>query len=217
MNCSTSRLNKEHAASDATDNILREGREKSMNKAINVQRSKVDDLYFFPLEGLLPAGQALSVNTTNLIISLVSTHSVNGNNPILLQQLLTETDMRLLLLLLESPYFCPQELLRASLFCSYSGLLAGLFSSETAVKAEWQTAIEKQRLLLRRAHEQGTWKKDLKPLYNALSRLRSKLHPFSLHIAICASSSAYALLPLPQPQRQASSNSNSTLLFLRKA
>ena len=215
MNCSTSRLNKEHAASDATDNILREGREKSMNKAINVQRSKVDDLYFFPLEGLLPAGQALSVNTTNLIISLVSTHSVNGNNPILLQQLLTETDMRLLLLLLESPYFCPQELLRASLFCSYSGLLAGLFSSETAVKAEWQTAIEKQRLLLRRAHEQGTWKKDLKPLYNALSRLRSKLHPFSLHIAICASSSAYALLPLPQPQRQASSNS--TLLFLRKA
>jgi hypothetical protein len=217
MNCSTSRLNNELAASDATNNILREGREQSMNKAINVQGSRVDDLYFFPLEGLLPAGQALSVNTTNMIISLVSTHSVNGNNPILLQQLLTETDMRLLLLLLESPFFCPQELLRASLFCSYSGLLAGLFSSETAVKAEWQITIEKQRQLLRRAHEQGTWKKDLKPLYNALSRLRCKLHPFSLHIAICASSSAYALLPLPQPQRQASSNSNSTLLFLRKA
>ena len=76
-----------------------------MNKAINIQRSRVDDLYFFPLERLLPAGQALSVNTTNLIISLVSTNSANGNNPILLQQSLTETDMRLLLVLLESPYF----------------------------------------------------------------------------------------------------------------
>jgi hypothetical protein len=217
MNCSTSRLNKEHAASDATDNILREGREQSMKKAINVQRSKVDDLYFFLLEGLLPAGQALSVNTTNLIISLVSTNSVNGNNPILLQQSLTETDIRLLLLLLQSPYFCPQELLRAGLFCSYSGLLAGLFSSETAAGAEWQTTIEEQRLLLRRAQERGTWKKELKPLYNALSKLRSKLRPFGLQVANCASSSAYALLPLPQLQRQASSSCNSNLLFLRKA
>ena len=187
-----------------------------MHKAINIQRSRVEDLYFFPLEGLLPAGQALSVNTTNLIISLVSTNSVNGNNPILLQRLLTETDMRLLLLLLESPYFCPQEVLRASLYCSYSGLLAGLFSSETAARVEWQTTIEEQRLLLRRAQELGTWKKELKPLYNALSRLRSKLRPFGLQVAICASSSAYALLPLPQPQRQASSNCNSTLLFLRR-
>jgi hypothetical protein len=217
MNCSTSRLNKAHAASEAVDYFLRKGREKSMDKAIKVQRSRVDDLYFFPLEGLLPAGQALSVNTTNLIISLVSTNSVNGNNPILLQQSLTETDMRLLILLLESPYFCPQELLRASLFCSYSGLLTGLFSSETAARAEWQTTIEEQRLLLRRAQELGTWKKELKPLYNALSRLRSKLRPFGLQVANCASSSAYALLPLPQPQRQASSSCNSTLLFLRKA
>jgi len=197
---------------EAADNMLREAGEKSMNKAINIQRSRVDDLYFFPLERLLPAGQALSVNTTNLIISLVSTNSANGNNPILLQQSLTETDMRLLLVLLESPYFCPQEVLRASLFCSYSGLLAGLFSSETAARAVWQTTIEKQRLLLRRAKELGIWKRELKPLYNALSRLRSKLHPFGLQIAICASSSAYALLPLPQPQQQASSSWNSTPL-----
>ena len=183
-----------------------------MNKAINVQRSREDDLRLFPLEGLLPAGQALSVNTNYLIISHVSTNSVNGNNPILLQQSLTETEMRLLLLLLESPNFCPQEVLRASLFCSYSGLLAGLFSSETAARAEWQATIEEQRLLLRSAQELGTWKKELKPLYNALSKLRSKLHPFGLQIAICASSSAYALLPLPRPQQQTSSSCNSTPL-----
>jgi hypothetical protein len=169
-----------------------------MNKAINVQRSREGDLCFFSLEGLLPPGQALSVNTSYLIISLVSTNSVNGNNPILQQQSLTQTQMRLLLVLLESsPNFCPQEILRASLFCSYSGLLARLFSSEIAARAEWQTTIEEQRLLLRRAQELGVWKKELKPLYNALSKLRSKLRPFGLQIAICASSSAYALLPLP--------------------
>ncbi len=167
-----------------------------MKKATNVQRSGEDELLFFSLEGLLPAGQALSVNTSYSILSLVSTHTEN-DNPILLQELLTETDVRLLLLLLELPYYCPQEVLRASLFYSYSGLLAGL-SSETAARAEWQTTIEEQRLHLLRAQELGTRKKELKPLYNALSKLRAKLHPFGLEIALFASSSAYSLLSLSQ-------------------
>src|SRR5436309_11726100 len=101
-----------------------------MEIAIGVQQMIVlgdDDLRLFPLTGLLPVGQALSVNTTYLIISLVSTGSVSGN-PILLERPVTESNMRLLLPLLESPYYCPQEVLRASLLCSYEGLLAGLFS-----------------------------------------------------------------------------------------
>jgi len=49
---------------------------------------------------------------------------------------------------------------------------------------------------LQRAQELGTWKKELKPLYNALSKLRAKLHPFGLEIALFSSSSAYFLLPL---------------------
>ena len=182
-----------------------------MKKVINGQQSREDDLHFFPLEGLLPAGQALSVNTTYLIVSLVSTNSVNGN-PIRQQQSLTETDMRLLLLLLESPYYCPQELLRASLFSSYSGLLAGIFSSETVARAEWQSTVAEQRLLLQRAQELGTWKKELKPLYNALSKLRSKLHPFGLGIVLCASCSAYALMPFPQAPQHTRSAYNSTIL-----
>jgi len=171
-----------------------------MKRAIKAQRRPENDLRFFPLGGLLPAGQALSVNTTYLILSLVSADSVNGN-PILLQTPLTETDMRLLLSLLESPHYCSQEVLRASLFCSYPGLLAGLFSSEAATGGEWQSAIEEQHLLLQRAQQLGTWKKELKPLYNALSNLRSKIHPFGLEIAIFASCPAYALMPLPQPQQ----------------
>ena len=166
-----------------------------MNKSVNEQLDGEDELRFFPLEGLLPNGQALSVNTNCLILSLVSTHA-GKENPVLLQALLTETDARLLLLLLELPYYCPQEVLRAGIFYSYSGLLAGLFSSESTAREKWQLAIEEQRLLLQRAQELGTWKKELKPLYNALSKLRAKLHPFGLEIALFSSSSAYFLLPL---------------------
>jgi hypothetical protein len=172
-----------------------------MKKALDIQQSREDGLHFYPLEGLLPAGQALSVNTTSFIVSLVSTNSVNSN-PIQKQQLVTETDMRLLLLLLESPYYCPQEMLRASLFSSYAGLLYGLFSPQTVARAEWQSTIAEQRLLLQRAQELGTWKKELKPLYNVRSKLRSKLHPFDLGIALCSSCSAYALMPLPRSRQR---------------
>lgn len=182
-----------------------------MKRAIKTQQCREDDLRLFALGGLLPAGQALSVNTTHLILSLVSTNSVNGN-PILRQKLLTETNMRLLLPLLESPHYCSHEVLRASLFCSYPGLLAGLFSPEIAAGAEWQSSIEEQCLLLQRAQELATWKKELKPLYNALSTLRPSLHPFGLQVALCASSSAYALLPLPRPQQRTKSSCNGTLL-----
>ena len=168
-----------------------------MKNETNVQRSGEDELLFFSLEGLLPVGQALSVNTTYLILSLVSTH-VEDDNPILLQELLTETEARLLLLLLALPFYCPQEVLCASLFYSYSRLLAGLFSSDTTAQVEWQTTVEEQRLLLQRAQEMGSWKKKLKPLYNVLSKLRAKLRPFGLGIALFASSSAYSLLPLSQ-------------------
>ena len=174
-----------------------------MEEAVKAQWSsneRKDDLHFFPLEGLLPAGQALSVNTAYLIISLVSTNSVSGN-PILLQRLMTELQMRLLLPLLESPHYCPHEVLYASLFYSYRGLLAGLFSSDCSAREEWQTTIEEKRVFLQRAHESGSLKRDLKPLYNALSKLRSKLRPFGLEIAISTSRSAYALISLPVPRQ----------------
>jgi hypothetical protein len=166
-----------------------------MKKETNLQQSEEDVLLFFSLEGLLPTGQALSVNTACFVLSLVSTHE-QSDNPILLQEVLTETEMRLILLLLELPDCCPQEALRASLFHSYSDLLAALFSSESVAKAEWQMAIEEQRRHLQRAQRLGTWQKELKPLYNALSKLRTKLHPFGLGITLFASSSAYSLLPL---------------------
>src|SRR3989454_8082604 len=173
---------------------------EEMIKVLGAFNQREDDLLLFPLEGLLPAGQALSVNTNYLILSLVLTNSTSVN-PILLQRLLTELQMRLLLPLLESPHYCPHEVLYTSLFYSYRGLLAGLFSSDCTAREEWQTTIEEKRVFLQRAHESGSLKRDLKPLYNALSKLRSKLRPFGLEIAISTSRSAYALISLPVPRQ----------------
>jgi hypothetical protein len=161
-----------------------------------------DDLLLFPLEGLLPAGQALSVNTTYLVVSLVLTNSTS-ENPILLQRLLTELQMRLLLPLLESPHYCPHEVLYTSLFCSYRGLLARHFSSDSTAREEWLAAIEETRSLLERAQARGMWRKELKQIYNVLSELRVKLRPFGLGISISTSGSAYALISLPASEQEA--------------
>ena len=170
-----------------------------MEEKTNVQiclNEREEGLRLFSLEGLLPIDQALSVNTCHLVISLISRNLAKGNL-ILLQRRLAEPQMRLLLTLLESPSYSPHEILYASLFCTYQGLLEGLFSSRSLPGEEWQETVEEKRAFLQRAHESGTWKRDLKPLYNALSKLRDKLRPFGLGISVSESGAAYALISLP--------------------
>ena len=159
------------------------------------------ELPLFFLDGLLPVGEALSVNTHCLIVSLVLTNSTSGN-PILRQRLLTECQVRLLLTLLQSPHYCPHEVLYAGLFCSFQGLLAGLFSSEHIAREEWLTAIRETASLLEHASCLGKWRKELKQLYNALSELRARLRPFGLGISISTCGLAYALIPLPVSRQE---------------
>ena len=173
-----------------------------MNKAINIPPfadKQEGELPLFSLDGLLPVGQALSVNTTCLVVSLVSSNSMSGN-PILLQRSLTELQMRVLLPLLQFPRYCPHEVLLASLFCSCGKLVIGLFSPQGVAREEWLAVVEEARVLLECAPAQGTWRKQLKQLYNVLSELRPKLRPFGLGIAISTSGSAYALIALPASQ-----------------
>jgi len=175
-----------------------------MKEALDVQcflNEQEDGLYFYSLGGLLPLGQSLSVNTTHLIISLVARNAANGN-PILLEKTLAEPQMRLLLTLLEAPHYSPHEVLLASLFCSYQGLLAGLFSSNRLAREEWVATVEQRHVRMERARELGAWKRELKQLYNALSKLRPKLRPFGLDIAVCISGSAYTLISLPVPAQR---------------
>jgi hypothetical protein len=177
---------------------------RNRNKAITgplLTDEQESELPLFSLEGVLPAGQALSVNTACLVISLVSTHSVQGN-PIVLQSLLTEQQLRVLLPLLKQPRSCSYEFLLASLFCSWQ-LLPGLFSTQGTVRDEWLALVAETAELLGRAQMQGTLRKELKQLYNVLSELRAKLRPFGLGIAICTSRVAYALIALPTSPQEA--------------
>jgi len=160
--------------------------------------NKKEGLRFYPLEGLLPAGQGLSVNTTYLVVSLISRNSASGN-PIRRQKLLTEPQMRLLLPLLQSPHYCPHQVLYASLSCSYQGLLAGLFSSDSTTTKEWAATLEESRVRMQHAYELGIWKRELKQLYNTLSQLRTKLRSFGLAITVSITESAYTLVPAPFP------------------
>lgn len=170
-----------------------------MKEPTNIQyflKGQEDGLHLYTLEGLLPTGQVLSVNTSHLVLSLISRNSTNGNL-ILLQSRLAEPQMRLLLTLLQSPPYSPHEILYASLFCSYQGLLEGLFSPTNLCGEEWQTTIEEKRIFLQHAQETGTWKRDLKPLYNALSKLRDKLQPIGLGISVSSAEVGYVLISLP--------------------
>ncbi|HVB72843.1 MAG TPA: hypothetical protein VNE38_04740 [Ktedonobacteraceae bacterium] len=169
-----------------------------MAKAITLQQAASpveDELRFYLLEGLLPPGRAICVNTTQLIVSSVSTAVASGN-PIHMQRSLTELQMRLLLTLLESPGSCPHELLHTSLFCPYEVLLKGLFSPDRSARIEWLGVVQQYRLRLRYAQQRGMWRKELKRLYNVLSELRAKLRPFGLGISVSELDSAYRLVAL---------------------
>ena len=178
---------------------------RTTNKAIIVPLYADEwkgELPFFFLNGVLPADQALSVNTDCLVISLVSTKPVHGN-PILSQSLLTEQQLRVLLPLLKWPHSCPHGLLLASLFCSWQRLLDGFFATQGTAREEWLGVVQETAVLLERAQEQGTGRKELKQLYNVLSELRAKLRPFDIGIAIHTWRVAYALVALPASEQEA--------------
>jgi hypothetical protein len=159
-----------------------------MNKACLIPRyadEQEGELPFFSLDGLLPTSQALSANRICLIVSLISTNSM-GANPILLQSLVTELQLRVLLPLLESPHYCSHQL-----------LLTSLFVPRGADKEEWLAVMQETGALLEDSQRRGTSRKELKQLYNVLSELRAKLRPFGLSIVICSSGNAYALIALP--------------------
>jgi hypothetical protein len=178
---------------------LEDDKERPMREALCIplyMDGQESELPLFSLDGILPAIQGFSVNTACRLISLVSTKPIY-RNPILLQSLMTEQQLRLLLPLLKWPRSCPYELLVASLSCPWQQLLAGLFSTQETARDEWLTLIGETAVLLERAQVQGTWRKELKQLYNVLSELRAKLHPFGIGIVNCTWRTAYGLIALP--------------------
>lgn len=124
------------------------------------------EMLYFSIEGTLPAGHTLVLNTR---LGTFSYLSRGIHRPRLeIQQQFTSSELSLLRPLLELfPHYCPYEVMFASFY-------NGTISAE---------AVEHCRLRLYEALEEGTWDQQLRPLRNVLSRTRIKLRPFGIEIS----------------------------------
>ena len=135
-------------------------------KAIVTTTQDAEIIRYFPLQGSLPEGQTLVLNTALGTLSLLSNGDVMPR--LLMQQQFTASELSLLLPLLEQfPHYCPYEVMFASFY-------NGAITDET---------VEQCRQRLYEALEDGTWDQQLRPLRNVLSRIRMKLRPFAVDIS----------------------------------
>jgi len=120
---------------------------------------------YFALDGALPTGQILMLNTKLATLALIA----NGDDRprLLTNQQFTASEMSLLLPLLELyPHYCPYEVIFASF---YNGTIT-------------EEEVERCRHRLQEALESGTWDQLLRPMRNILSRVRLKLRGFDIDI-----------------------------------
>jgi hypothetical protein len=120
---------------------------------------------YFVLDGALPVGQILVMNTQFATLSLIC----NGDDrPCLLaQQQFTASELSLLLPLLELyPHYCPYEVIFASF---YNGAVT-------------EEVVARCRRQLQEALEAGVWDQQMRPVRNILSRVRFKMRSFGIDI-----------------------------------
>jgi DNA-binding response OmpR family regulator len=119
----------------------------------------------FSLEGILDPQSVLAVDKTNGIIAVLA--SRKGRSFLEASAHLTDNEIRILLPLLEAyPYYCPYEM-----------LLASLLSGETT---EHDIAHARERL--EDALAEGTWDIEMRPVRNLLSRARIKFRELGVDI-----------------------------------
>jgi hypothetical protein len=135
-----------------------------MTQGIQIKQQKEETrISHFSLQGLLPIGQTLVLNSETRTVSLLS------DGPLLIvEQQLSANEMYLFVPIIESfPHYCPYEVLLAHL------------STKTVTLA----SIERCRQRLREAQAFGKWQQELRPTRRALSSLRNKLRRFDLGIS----------------------------------
>jgi len=136
-----------------------------------------DEIVHFSLQGLLPSGHILALNTSLGTLSQLS-HNTDGPRLIAEQQF-TNSEICILKPLLEShPHFCPYEVLLAS------------FNSTNVT----ESTIARCRQRLHEAQKQGVWDQEMRPVRNVLSRTRLKMHSFRLDI-FSILETGYVLMP----------------------
>jgi len=125
-----------------------------------------EEVLHFSLDGLLPSGHTLALNTT---LGTLSQLFCNDDRPqMLAEQQFTTSEIYVLMPLLESyPYYCPYE----TLLASYNH---GKVTEATVTRC---------RELLQAAQEEGVWDQEMRPVRNILSRTRLKIHNFGIDIS----------------------------------
>jgi hypothetical protein len=126
--------------------------------AIDAGPRQDEPIRYFLLDGALPEGHALVMNTQLGTLSYLAS---GGAMPQLLaQQQFTASELSLLLPLLEQfPHYCPYEVMLASF---YNGTIT-------------EATIDRCRRHLQDALEDGVWDQQMRPVRNVLSRVRFKL------------------------------------------
>lgn len=123
-----------------------------------------EDILHFTLTGFLPEGQTAKV--CKLVLSALKAH--NGQAYLQWQEVLTATEMSVLLPLLEwFPYYCPTD-----------DLFAWFYNGRVN-----ERILEKVRPHLRAAEEAGLLDQELRPCRAAISRLRLRLRPHGFDVA----------------------------------
>ncbi|MBO0782907.1 MAG: hypothetical protein J2P37_29180 [Ktedonobacteraceae bacterium] len=125
-----------------------------------------EEVLHFSLQGLLPPGHTLALNTAIGTLSLLVCKQDRPH--MLMEQQFTTSEICVLMPLLESyPYYCPYEVLLAS------------FNSGRVT----ESTIERCRQRLQDAQEAGVWDQEMRPVRNVLSRTRLKTRTFGIEIS----------------------------------
>ncbi|GHO59457.1 hypothetical protein KSD_90560 [Ktedonobacter sp. SOSP1-85] len=142
-----------------------------------------EEVMHFSLQGLLPPGHTLALNTT---LGTLSHLVCEQDRPhMLMEQQFTTSEICVLLPLLESyPYYCPYEVLLAS------------FASGRVT----ETTIARCRERLQEAQEAGVWDQEMRPVRNVLSRTRIKTRSFGIEISSILET-GYILMYMPNRRR----------------
>jgi hypothetical protein len=138
------------------------------------------EMLYFSIEGTLPAGHTLVLNTR---LGTFSYLSRGIDRPRLeMQQQFTSSELSLLRPLLELyPHYCPYEVMFASF---YNGTIT-------------DEMVEQYRQRLYEALEADIWDQQLRPIRNVLSRTRIKLRPFGIDISAILET-GYILMVTPR-------------------
>jgi hypothetical protein len=139
---------------------------RKVKPPMSTTQENEEEILHFSLQGLLPVGHSLALNTT---LGTLSHLVISQDRPLMVQeQQFTTSEICVLMPLLESyPYYCPYEVLLAS------------FNNGRVT----EVTVARSRKRLQDAQETGVWDQEMRPVRNVLSRTRLKTRAFNIEIS----------------------------------